>query len=331
MENKQTNTKNIEIYLGTYEGKIICVRLNPKTKKTNSISFKSSENCLKVLKLQKNFLFATGNDEIIHIFDIKKLEDKGEIMSYNGANNHLEIDRNFMLLGGSERTISIWRMSDFSQVHLLKGHQQSITAIKLHPSGRILLSGSLDKTFIMWNMLTGIKIFKHSFSNVCQDIISFSKQHENQFVLCFEKEFILIDITKYSDEFNDTILKREQTESKIIQILPFKTNLYVFTMDNKVKIYKNLLDNECHETYSLDLAKPEVEEIRIKSVTSIKSKSLSVILIMFSNNQLYIYDLNKTDRNLNNLTLMKKFHSLDFHNERITCIIGKFTLNTLLN
>ena len=102
-------------------------------------------------------------------------------------------------------------------------------------------------------------------------------------------------------------------------------------MDNKVKIYKNLMDNECHETYSLDLAKPEVEEIRIKSVTSIKSKSLSVILIMFSNNQLYIYDLNKTDRNLNNLTLMKKFHSLDFHSERITCIIGKFTLNTLLN
>lgn len=331
MENKETKTKNIEIFMGTYEGKVICVRLNPKTKKTNSISFKSSENCLKVLKLQKNFLFATGNDEIIHIFDIKKLEDKGEIMSYNGTNNHLEIDRNFLLLGGSEKTISIWRMSDFSQILLLKGHQQSITAIKLHSSGRILLSASLDKSFIMWNMLTGIKIFRHSFSDVCQKIISFSKRHENIFVLCFEKEFILIDITKYSEGFNDTILRREQIDIKIIEIFCFKTNLYVFTSDNKVRIYKNLIDNECHESFCLDIVKPDVEEIRIKLITSIQSKSFSIVLIMFSNNELYIYDLNKTNSKINTLKQMKKFHSLNLHNERITCIIGKFAFNTLLN
>ena len=325
-------SKNIEIFLGTYEGKVICIRLDPKSKKTNSISFKSSENCLKVIKLQKKFLFASGNDEIMHIFDIKKLEEKGEVMSYSGTNSHLEINHNFMLLGGSEKTISIWRMSDFNQIHILKGHQQCITAMKLHSSGKILLSSSQDKSFIIWNMLTGIKIFKHIFESICQEIVCLdSKKYENLFILSFEKEFILIDITKFDDGFNDMILKRIQMESKIIQILTFKLNLYVFTNDMKLTIFKNFIDNESHEKFSLDIEKPTYDQVRVKFVNFIRSKKVNVAILVFSNNELYIYDLNKINKNLNtSKTIIKKFHEIKLNNERVTCIAGKFTLNKLL-
>ena len=54
-------------------------------------------------------------------------------------------------------TICIWRTKDWECLKILKGHKGRVNSLAIHPSGKIALSVSIDKTVHLWNLLTGQK------------------------------------------------------------------------------------------------------------------------------------------------------------------------------
>ena len=98
----------------------------------SSFALKTSENSLKVILNKDNHVFVSGVDEIVHIFDMDKREDKGSVVTYNGSVTNLQIVKNFLFASGDETTISIWRMADFNLIHSLKGHKNSILNFIIH-------------------------------------------------------------------------------------------------------------------------------------------------------------------------------------------------------
>ena len=65
------------------------------------------------------------------------------------------VGRSHLLSGGGDATICIWRCSDWVCLHKLGGHKGPVTSIAPHPTGRLALSTSKDRTLRMWDLVKG--------------------------------------------------------------------------------------------------------------------------------------------------------------------------------
>ena len=64
-------------------------------------------------------------------------------------------DKTHLLTGSADKSICIWRVSDWNCVHILGGHKGEVNDIAIHPSGKLALSVARDRTLRMWNLIKG--------------------------------------------------------------------------------------------------------------------------------------------------------------------------------
>jgi protein MAK11 len=102
-------------------------------------------------------LIASGSsDEVIRIFNMKKRNDCGTLVQHSGTITHLEFFKNSHLFSSSEDgTICVWDTRNWTCDKTLRGHKEAINSISVHPSGKLLLSVSKDKTLRTWNLIKG--------------------------------------------------------------------------------------------------------------------------------------------------------------------------------
>lgn len=105
----------------------------------------------------------------------------GEISGHTGAITALSFFEDDILISASEdHTLMIWRVHDWEQLHILGGcasvwfhlhfsislvnllccsivysHKDSVHAMSIHPSGKVLLSVSKDSYLRIWNLVQG--------------------------------------------------------------------------------------------------------------------------------------------------------------------------------
>ncbi len=60
-----------------------------------------------------------------------------------------------LAVGGVDKNIYLIRISDWSIIRVFAGHTGSITTLDFSPDGKLIVSGSRDKSVKMWNVLTG--------------------------------------------------------------------------------------------------------------------------------------------------------------------------------
>lgn len=326
MENISNSTKRIlKLFLGTYEGKVYNVDFNLNTKTLdNKYSFKVSENSLKVIHNYKDYIFVSGNDEIIHIYDMNKKEDKGVVVSYNGSIDNLKIVSGYMIATGDESGIPLWRMTDFQNVTNLKGHKKSITNFAVHSKGLFLISASKDNTMIIWDLTMGRKIFKYNFKDnlICNKILLFNKEKEA--VLIFDTQLWLFNLFKRSENPDDWVTKKILLKEKILDAFAFKNKLVVFHSLGKVKFYCNLSQSD--ECYEMELEKPakkseEDYDIRIKFMNVTIGHKIRLLNVVYTNNQIYVYDMNKIIKADKETKVIKKFRDITLNiSDRLTCL-----------
>ena len=103
-----------------------------------------------------SLLASGGSDEFIKIYNIALRQEAGELSHHKGTINCLEfVNSRFLLCGSEDGVISIWRIHDWTLHHLLGGHKGGITGLAVHPSGRLALSTSRDRTLRLWNLIEG--------------------------------------------------------------------------------------------------------------------------------------------------------------------------------
>jgi hypothetical protein len=331
--NKVENTNILNLFLGSYEGKIYSIQIDLKLKKTiGSMAFKISENSLKVLVHKDSHLFASGIDEIIHIYDIDKKTDKGMIVTYAGSINNIQIERNFLFASGDESTISIWRMSDFNLLHSLKGHKSPVSHFVIHKTGKFAVSTAKDSTLIIWNLITGTKIIKYRFKDnlQCKKIILIKKQ--SLAALIFDNEIWIFDFMKKSEDYEDWIVKKVMVNDKINDAFSYKDKLYIFHTNGDMKVYIDIIEND--KFVEMCLEKPEKQsdqdlDIRTKLISLTISKKLKILNVVFSNNEIYLFDFNKINKlvssELTEKLKIKKYYRVDIRTQdRITCMNSIF-------
>ncbi len=354
-ENKikeEIQNKKLSIYLGSYEGNLFSVELDLKTKETESYKFKVSENSLKVITHQSHFVFTSGIDEMIHIYDMKKKQEKGLFVTYAGSISNIFIVKDFLLACGDDCNIPIWRLSDFGLLHNLKGHKKGVVALAVHKSGKFCISSSKDNTIIVWNLMNGLKIIKYNLKNLICNKIVFCNDDDHAAIV-FDYEFWIFNYLKNSEQHQEWIDKKVKSPFKIFDAIIIGDNILLFSHIGEIAIYEGVKESNCkkkdnniniEDKLNIDedafvrkqLDKPEKADkedldIRIKAINSIKGKKLGLLNVIFSNNEIFVYDLNKI-LNLENFADKKKtseerneeLNKTDNENKKNKSIVKKF-------
>lgn len=369
-ENKQNSdkpeqSKELCLYLGSYEGNVFSIKLNLKTKDLEMFKFKVSENSIKVITHQSQFIFASGIDEMIHIYDMKKKEEKGLFVTYSGSISNIFIVKNFLLACGDDPEIPIWRLSDFSLLHTLKGHKKSVMALAVHKSGKFCISSSKDNTLIVWNLMNGLKIIKYNLKNLISNKIIFLNDDKHAAII-FDFEVWIFNYMKNSESHEDWIEKKIKNNFKIFDAFVIDKKMLLVSNLGELAIYENFVPEEGVQEKKEEengnnkspnqeiklvykkLDKPEKSDkeeldIRIKTVNYCKAKKLGLLTVIYSTNEVYVYDLNKilnletaekasvenTNSELSsNMQVIKKFKSINLKTaDRLTCIDTQISNN----
>ncbi|CAJ0632631.1 15379_t:CDS:2 [Entrophospora sp. SA101] len=104
------------------------------------------------------YLASGSTDEVIKLYNLKKRKELGSLLKHEGSITTLKFyNKTNMLSGSDDGLICIWRTKDWECLKNLKGHKGRVNSLDIHPTGKIALSVSIDKTVILWNLLNGIK------------------------------------------------------------------------------------------------------------------------------------------------------------------------------
>ncbi|KAL1920957.1 uncharacterized protein VTP21DRAFT_11592 [Calcarisporiella thermophila] len=142
----------VDGYWQTNEDDALTLKLEP------IFIFPAHTGCLKSLAIGGQYLASGSSDEQIRLYNLRLRKELGTLMEHQGSITTLEFHSKTHLISGSEDgLICIWRSKDWECLKKLKGHKGRINSLAIHPSGKIALSVSSDRTVILWNLMTGRK------------------------------------------------------------------------------------------------------------------------------------------------------------------------------
>lgn len=176
------------IVVGSYEHTLFCLSVTIPLKKDDETEddertvhfheifhFQAHTLSIRALDACKRYLVSGANDERICLYDMQKRKELGTLLKQQGSITKLVFsdeekratDQNciclshkmgkWLLSASEDGTILIWRVKDWEQFGTLKGHKSAVNDMCIHPSGRVAISVSNDRTVRLWNLMTAHK------------------------------------------------------------------------------------------------------------------------------------------------------------------------------
>jgi WD40 repeat protein len=332
--------QKLNIYLGTYSGSIVTVCINIKEPKNKIVkkSFKSSENSIKTLyPYNKEYIFSSGNDEIIRIYNLKTMQDKGIFVTYSGSISHLQIFKN-KIYAIAENSIEVFNLKDFTKINTFTGHKNAINAILIHPLGKFFFSVGRDNYLMLWSIAKCKCTFRYKFpEHEVLNILWFKK--EKYLIVVFSNKIYILDYSLDSEVFSDWIVFEHQIEknfdnpSRIINVKTFKEKYILIFKANfeteVISIEKDILEKDKiisnFKICTLDAIDTVNTDsiIRLKLVDMVYGK-FNFIVVISSDNVIIIYDATKIIKLLfeenQNKIQMKHYKKITLLVDRFTCL-----------
>ncbi len=107
-------------------------------------------------------LWSAGEDGTITRWDILLGQIQSSTAAHKGAIKTLAINPQgtMLLTGGEDRMVRVWKIRDEGPelLYELKGHRKTITCADFSPDGLKAVTGSGDKSLVLWDMQSGIKL-----------------------------------------------------------------------------------------------------------------------------------------------------------------------------
>lgn len=140
---------------------------NPTTLK-RIFTHAAHQGAIKALASGGPYLASGGNDDLIHIYDLKTDKDlgflvnpgEGTITSLHFVTAPGAYTPSHLLAGSADGTISVWRAGGgWECMKSFRGHRKEVTSIAPHPSGKLALTTSRDGSLRMWDLIKGRAAF----------------------------------------------------------------------------------------------------------------------------------------------------------------------------
>eukprot|EP00606_Chrysophyceae_sp_TOSAG23-5_P000904 GSChrysophyteH2.ASY1.ANO1.329.1 assembled CDS len=168
MQKKQDSQQDffLRIAAVSYEGSVFGWDVKPSTANEDPeglqcslrFGFNATKNSLKAIAVSDSgrYMVCGGMDEHIRVFNVAENRSLGELSGHTGAVTCLQfVGDKFIVSGSEDYSLCIWRVQDWSCLHILGGHKAAINGISVHPTGKLALSVSKDNTLKVWNLVQG--------------------------------------------------------------------------------------------------------------------------------------------------------------------------------
>jgi len=230
--------------------------------------YSSHAGCIKSLSSCKNTLVSSSTDENTKVYNLQLRKEMGTLTKHEGHVTCTEFFNNTHMLAGSmDKTISVWRVSDWECLKVMTGSKGAINSISIHPSGKAALSVSKDKRLFLWNLVTGKAAFFHRLKSegflvqwspsgdhyavVFNDNLTiYDSEGKEIHVLPFTQQLLAI---KFYDD--NTLLVGG--EDKVISVIDYKKGkvLKVFEgHENRIKGLETLSFKSCKKPYIVSIS-----------------------------------------------------------------------------
>jgi len=151
----------MEIVVGTYEELLLGFRLEReidfKYRLEASFTDHSHMGCIRTVAISRQGILASGSsDEMIRIYNLRTRSEMGALAHHEGTITGLSFHgKKHMLSSSEDGSLAVWKIGRWECLRSLRGHKDVVTDFSVHPSGKLALSVSKDKTLRTWNLITG--------------------------------------------------------------------------------------------------------------------------------------------------------------------------------
>ena len=110
---------------------------------------------LVLCSLGSKYAISGGSDEQCKIFDLDKRVEHGALTHHEGTVSCVATHgpTSHLLTASDDNSISVVRMGSWQVEKTLYKHSAGVTALALHPTGKLAFSAAKDKKMITWNLV----------------------------------------------------------------------------------------------------------------------------------------------------------------------------------
>ncbi|KAI8773716.1 p21-activated protein kinase-interacting protein 1-like [Biomphalaria glabrata] len=277
----------VEIVVGTYENLILGYQVvkNIKGDYNLDVSFTddSHRGALRCMSVSSNgTLVSSSTDDSIRLHSLTKRKDIGGLFEHTGTVNSISFYGSSHMFSGSEDgTICIWKCRSWEMLRTLKGHKAYVTAMSVHPSGKLGLSAGSDKSFLTWDLVTGKLAFQRKLKEMAQNVLFTSEG--DHYVLVYQKN---IEVCSLEDT---QTVQEISTNWRINSVCFVDKEIVAVGGDDKSVLIVNVLSGDILMT--LDCLKPGDSNFnsRVRCVCCTKSGDATLVIVGMANGNIAIF------------------------------------------
>lgn len=284
------------VIIGSYEHTLLCLSLMlyPEGEVFTPIFyFTPHTQSIRCLAQSKRYLASGGNDEHIRLYDLQKRKELGTLLHHNGSVVVLKFfESKWLLSGAADGKICIWRTKDWDVLAELKGHQGTVNDISIHPSGKLALSVSDDKTLRLWNLMTAKKASVLKLGEAALKV-TWTDDGEH-YILGFDKRILLYKAENVK-QLRELTFKSPLQHMEIVSFEDDKgeSSSWLVSSHNDGKIiFRSLSDivtgNPGDEIETFELV---AHAVRVKHFSFLESSGIPYLCSVSSDGRTVIWDL----------------------------------------
>jgi len=237
---------------------------------------------IKCIGIGGHHMASGGTDEVIKLYDLKKRKEVGTLLHHSGTITCLAFyNKTHMLSSGEDGEICLWRTKDWEKLTSFKGHKSGVTWVAIHPSGKLALSISTDKTLRCWNLVEGkaaytLKLYRKDGLRI------FWNKTGNLYGIMFDREVIVYDAAN-PNKSHTFSHKGRINDFRFIQ---HEGKDYIVTgnEDKKVRMY-DIEAEKCIAQWD------NGSETRIKCIDVIENEGVTLLCTCSSDGIINVWDL----------------------------------------
>jgi len=166
-----------ELMVGTYEEFILGFKIEKKLKSKDEFELiptftqRAHVGPVRSLVAVNKFLVSGGSDEMCKIFDMATRVEHGQLMNHDGTVSCLSAHgKNYLFSGSDDNSLAVTKVGSWQVEKTLYKHQAGITALAVHPTGKLAFSAGKDRKLITWNLVKARPAFITNLKGIAEFI-----------------------------------------------------------------------------------------------------------------------------------------------------------------
>jgi protein MAK11 len=169
-----------EILVGTYEEYLLGYKLSAQLKSDNrkydltqNFTVKAHVGPVRCVTTGSRYAVSGGSDEQCKIYDMVKRVEHGVLGHHDGTVSCVatHAPTAHLITASDDNSVSVVKMGSWQVEKTLYKHSAGVTALALHPTGKLAFSAGKDKKLITWNLVKARPAFISHIKGIAEMIV----------------------------------------------------------------------------------------------------------------------------------------------------------------